>query len=177
MFVGSQRLNQNETVELTNNTCLSFKSRKTRNIAFITADQSDQHFPNKLTKDFFVLNELGKGGYGVVNLGFDKLKHVPVAIKTVKKRRENAETIQREINMLVRFSANPFIVELNHVITTEKRVYIVFEYAAKGDLHDEIARSQGIEEKRAKWFMAQIFNAVEFLHKNNVAHRDLKPEK
>jgi len=45
-----------------------------------------------------------------------------------------------------------------------------------GELFSRIEESQGFSERDAAEIVAEICNAVKFLHDRNIAHRDLKPE-
>jgi len=49
------------------------------------------------------------------------------------------------------------------------------EYLELGDLLKYIPR-KGLPEPQVKVIMHQLFDAVGFLHEENTAHRDLKPE-
>jgi serine/threonine protein kinase len=50
------------------------------------------------------------------------------------------------------------------------------EYIEKGTLLKEIVTGKGFTEERVKRFFSEIFTAVEYLHENKIAHRDLKAE-
>lgn len=50
------------------------------------------------------------------------------------------------------------------------------EYAAGGELFNYIVDKQRLSEAEAAWFLLQILEGVEHIHKNYVCHRDLKPE-
>ena len=45
---------------------------------------------------------------------------------------------------------------------------------------DEVKNSTGLHKKlrddEVKQIMVQLFQAVEYLHRNNICHRDLKPD-
>lgn len=61
---------------------------------------------------------------------------------------------------------------------TEKPVLnVVLELAKGGDLFNYIfALNKGFSEPIARYYFHQLINAVEFMHNNNVVHRDLKLE-
>ena len=50
------------------------------------------------------------------------------------------------------------------------------ELVEKGDFFNLIMQSDHIDEATCKYFFTQILTAVHFMHENNVAHRDLKPQ-
>lgn len=56
---------------------------------------------------------------------------------------------------------------------------MVMKYYHNGDLFDFIQKSQGREiltEEVGRFFLKQILKAVEYLHENNIIHRDIKLE-
>ena len=54
--------------------------------------------------------------------------------------------------------------------------YLIMEYAPGGELFDYIVERSKIQEKPAAKFFSQIISGIEYLHKLNVVHRDMKPE-
>jgi len=54
---------------------------------------------------------------------------------------------------------------------------VVLELATGGDLFNYIfAKNQGFSEPIARYYFKQLIEAMEFMHTNNVVHRDLKLE-
>jgi len=50
------------------------------------------------------------------------------------------------------------------------------EYANGGELFDYIVNNSKIDEKEAWYIFQQIISGIEYIHKLNVVHRDMKPE-
>lgn len=54
--------------------------------------------------------------------------------------------------------------------------FILMEYVSGGTLFDLIESTGALNENTAKYFMRQILEALDYMEKEGVAHRDLKLE-
>jgi len=55
-------------------------------------------------------------------------------------------------------------------------VYLILEYAAKGELYKELQRCRTFNERRAATYIMSLCNALIYCHSKHVIHRDIKPE-
>lgn len=53
---------------------------------------------------------------------------------------------------------------------------MVTEFCKNGDLSYHLDQLQFLDEKLAKFIIAELILAIEYLHKQNIIYRDLKPE-
>ena len=90
--------------------------------------------------------------------------------------------VYKEIEILKRVK-HKNIVKLIEVIHSEKQILIIQEYIKGISLRDyynkEIKNQKGISEHKSKIFkkiFRQIFDAMNYLHCNHMAHRDIKLE-
>ena len=58
----------------------------------------------------------------------------------------------------------------------ENSVYLILDYAEKGNLYLYHQRKKQLCEAEIFRFFYQTCQAVDYIHKNNVMHRDIKPE-
>lgn len=71
---------------------------------------------------------------------------------------------------------HPFICRLFEVVTMSNHYYMLFEYVAGGQMLDYIVSHGSLKERHARKFARGIASALEYLHGNNIVHRDLKIE-
>lgn len=53
---------------------------------------------------------------------------------------------------------------------------MILDYCPGGDLAFHLAKRQVFDEHEARFYIAQIVLAIEYIHGLNVIYRDLKPE-
>ena len=58
----------------------------------------------------------------------------------------------------------------------EKRVYLILEYAPKGEIYHELLKRKRFSERRAAAYILRIADALDYCHSMDVIHRDIKPE-
>ena len=64
-----------------------------------------------------------------------------------------------------------------HYVLNGNKIYMILEYANGGDMLSHIQKINGpLPESENKLWMKQICSAVDFLHKKEISHRDLKLE-
>ncbi|XP_023233595.1 testis-specific serine/threonine-protein kinase 1-like [Centruroides sculpturatus] len=120
---------------------------------------------------------IGEGSYSKVRIAQRKGKYL--AIKIISRYGNSSEYIQRflprELGIISEI-AHPHIIEINRIIDFGPEVYIFMELAENGDLLDYMKRHLIISEERAQKYFFHLTLAVDYLHSNNISHRDIKCE-
>ena len=140
---------------------------------------------DKINK-YLIGRELGKGAYANVRLVIDKLTKKKYAMKIYDKSKLNdnakKKCVYREVEIMQRVE-HKNIVLLNEVIQTPKQILIIMEYIKGISLREyynkEIKNQKDISLDKLnllKKMFKQIFSAMNYLHKNHIAHRDIKLE-
>jgi aurora kinase len=71
---------------------------------------------------------------------------------------------------------HPNILRLYGYFYDSTRVYLILEYAAKGELYKELQRVGHFDESRTATYIASLAKALVYCHSKHVIHRDIKPE-
>uniref|UniRef100_A0A3B1J8A9 non-specific serine/threonine protein kinase n=1 Tax=Astyanax mexicanus TaxID=7994 RepID=A0A3B1J8A9_ASTMX len=112
-----------------------------------------------------VVDHLGEGGFGEVKLATAERHPKPVAIKILKYR--NSEEIA-----ILKTVRHPNIIQVHEIFEMPNgNAFIVME-AAEMDLESRAIKEIPIDKIRL-WFF-QLLSAVDYLHQQGIAHRDLK---
>ena len=148
---------------------------------------------NKLYNDskfhlsqYIIGHVLGKGSYATVKIATNILTKEKYAVKEYdrheySKNKIRKEFINNEIEILKKIS-HKNIVKLIDVVNTKHSILLIQEYIPGISLKQyymnflkdkEFCRKK---EKTIKIILTQIFNAIDYLHKNYISHRDIKLE-
>jgi len=129
--------------------------------------------------DYKIEEIIGEGTYGKVKLATHLATNEKVAIKIIDKSRlihdGDNDRILNEMKILTKLD-HPNILKAFEVFEEEKFYYIVMERPAKGDLFNYICSKGRLSMDEASFIYYQIVNAIQYLHKNKIVHRDMKPE-
>ena len=131
----------------------------------------------KFADDYFVLKEIGKGGFGSVYKVLTKNGKYFKAAKRINKRSFKEEELEILLNeMAIMMSLDhPNVIRLHEVYDQENCYVMVMELWEAGDLFSKINQFK-VEYREAAAIMRQLFSVLNYLHKKGIVHRDIKPE-
>uniref|UniRef100_A0A665UE23 Serum/glucocorticoid regulated kinase 2a n=1 Tax=Echeneis naucrates TaxID=173247 RepID=A0A665UE23_ECHNA len=86
------------------------------------------------------------------------------------------KNIMAERNVLLKSLKHPFLVRLHYSFQTQEKLYFVLDYVNGGELFFHLQRERCFTEPRARFYTAEVANAIGYLHSLNIVYRDLKPE-
>ena len=130
-------------------------------------------------KNFDVGKKLGRGKFGNVYLARERSSQFIVAIKVLQKKQLHKCGVEHQLRREIEIQAHlrhKNILRLYQYFWDEKRVYLVLEFAAYGELYKELERRGRFSERRASHYIKQVAEALAYCHSKNVIHRDIKPE-
>ncbi|KXS09967.1 kinase-like protein [Gonapodya prolifera JEL478] len=129
---------------------------------------------------FEIVAQVGQGGYGQVFLAKKRDTGEVCALKKMSKkllhRLGEVDHILTERDILTQTQRSPWLVHLVSSFQDEEHVYLAMEYVAGGDVRTMLNLSGLLPEDSVRFYMAEMFLAVNDLHKLGYIHRDLKPE-
>jgi serine/threonine protein kinase len=131
-------------------------------------------FRGQVVGKYKILSTIGSGGFGTVFLAQDTWIDKKVALKVPHKQTVDFSELLREPRLLASLN-HPNIVA---ILTAEKQdnvFFIVMEYVAGENLEVVIARDGPIDLATALDYVCQMSNAVDYAHRQNILHRDLRP--
>ena len=146
----------------------------------------DKNFKKDKLSKYEIGEVLGKGAYAIVKIVRNKITNIKFAMKVYEKENLNSNSkktcVFREIQILKKLN-HKNIAKLIEVINTEKQILIIQELIEGISLREyynnEIKHQKGIsihKENIFKIIFRQIFDAMNYLHKQGMAHRDIKLE-
>ena len=149
-------------------------------------------------RDFQLIRPLGRGAFGSVkevkcmrdpipdylqttNGSNDPttIKSVRIALKIINKKSahkmKQEEHVVNEKRILQALNF-PFIIRFYFSFKDNANLYIGLELIEGGELFRHLRDSERFDEKKAKFYAAQIILALEYLHLLGIVYRDLKVE-
>ncbi|KAK6152319.1 hypothetical protein DH2020_014954 [Rehmannia glutinosa] len=130
---------------------------------------------------FNLLKKLGSGDIGTVYLaeliGMNCLFAIKVMDNEFLARRKKMPRAQTEREIL-RMLDHPFLPTLYAQFTSDNLSCLVMEFCPGGDLHVLRQKQPGryFPEHAARFYVAEVLLALEYLHMLGIVYRDLKPE-
>ncbi|EDS73641.1 Stk1 family PASTA domain-containing Ser/Thr kinase [Anaerofustis stercorihominis] len=132
-----------------------------------------------LNDRYEVVQFVGQGGMAKVYLGFDKVLNRDVAIKILQEEFNDNEQFlnkfKREAQAAGKLS-HPHIVNIYDTGNDHDIYYIVMEYVDGGTLKDYINAKGKLSYRESINYALAIASALGQAHKNNIIHRDVKPQ-
>jgi len=129
--------------------------------------------------DFDIGKPLGNGKFGKVYLAREKKTHFIVALKVLFKNQLSKAGVEHQLRREIEIQAhlrNDNILRLYGYFFDQTRIYLILEFAAKGELYKELQKCGKFDEKRSAKYIKSLAGALDYCHSKHVIHRDIKPE-
>lgn len=121
---------------------------------------------------------LGDGMNGTVRLAIDRRTGKKVAVKSFDMENMDdtmLDDLKREIALQTSLD-HPNIAKMLIAYHSGSKIHLVLEYLKGGDMFERFEHSVPPAESEVACIVAQLLDALEFLHAMNMVHRDIKLE-
>lgn len=128
---------------------------------------------------FEIGKPLGKGKFGRVYLARERSTGFVCALKVLHKTELQQGKVEKQVRREIEIQSNlahPNILRLYGHFHDTKRIFLILEFAGRGELYKHLRKAQRFPEPLAASYIAQMASALKYLHKKHVMHRDIKPE-
>ncbi|KAH9814774.1 kinase-like domain-containing protein [Melampsora americana] len=150
-------------------------SKRKRILSFFSPNPS---IPTTIS-DYQLVEEVGRGAFGVVWLSKSKKTSQVYAIKILEKQTllkpKQKESIESEIKIMKKLRKKSFILKFYETFSNSKYVFIVIELAEMGDLFNLLLKNGKMSKDQVGYFIIQISAGLNELHQSKIIYRDLKP--
>ncbi|XP_077326728.1 aurora kinase B [Lithobates pipiens] len=129
--------------------------------------------------DFQIGRPLGKGKFGNVYLARHKETKYILALKVLFKSQLEKEGVEHQLRREIEIQSHlrhPNILRLLNYFHDRKRIFLMLEFAARGELYKELQKCGRFDEQRSATCIEELADALQYCHERKVIHRDIKPE-
>src|SRR5262245_11268780 len=127
--------------------------------------------------DYELLEEVGRGGQGVVFRARQKSLNRTVALKVISLGQWASKAHLKRFRLEAEAAArleHPGIVPIHEVGERDGSCYFSMKFVEGGQL-DEVARREPMPIRRAVELIAKVARTVHYAHEHGILHRDIKP--
>lgn len=130
-------------------------------------------------KDFQMITQVGQGGYGQVFLARKKDTREICALKILNKKLlmklDETRHVLTERDILTNTRLE-WLVRLLYAFQDPEKVFLAMEFVPGGDFRTLLNNTGYLIPPHARFYISEMFAAVNSLHELGFTHRDLKPE-
>ncbi|XP_029989164.1 aurora kinase A [Sphaeramia orbicularis] len=130
-------------------------------------------------ENFDIGRPLGKGKFGNVYLARERQTKFILALKVLFKKQLEKAGVEHQLRREVEIQSHlrhPNILRLYGYFHDTTRVYLILEFAPRGELYSELQRCGSFPEERSATYIMELADALNYCHSKKVIHRDIKPE-
>jgi len=134
--------------------------------------------PGTVLDDFEILEEVGRGGMGVVYKALERSLRRVVALKVLSPQISGNASLAKRFRREAILAANlthPNIVPVYNVDKADPPRYFTMEFVQGRSLREKVQSEGFLHPSQAVRIAFQVCEALEYAHQHNIIHRDIKP--
>ena len=175
----SNNISINSKLRENDKNILNYYIPKKASISFIEKKELKKFDIN----DYTIITQLGQGSFGKIYLAKDSNKNIFSIKKILLSEELDVKSVIAEYNMCYNFS-HPNIIKIMGIYSNklDKTTFVVYVLMEVG-ISDWEKEINSLKAKNIKYSENDLFNilkqlvsACSFLQKNNISHRDIKPQ-
>src|SRR5213596_1529667 len=127
--------------------------------------------------DYELLEEIGRGGQGVVFRARQKSLNRTVALKVISLGQWASKAHLKRFRLEAEAAAHlehPGIVPIHEVGERDGQCYFSMKFVEGGQL-DEVTKREPMSIRQAAELIAKVARTVDYAHEHGILHRDIKP--
>jgi serine/threonine-protein kinase len=146
------------------------------------ASSEQKRVPVKKIGNYYIIKELGEGGFGIVFLAWHqktgRISALKLTREKIKKDAELIKRFKREIAVMKKLSHRNLVKLYDEGISETDNYYLISEYLPEGSLTDLINDQFAgkMPYRLAISIFIQALEGLSYFHKKGFIHRDMKPE-
>ncbi|CAM4639456.1 unnamed protein product [Caretta caretta] len=133
------------------------------------------HAARRLTDDYEVHEEIGRGAFSYVRRVTEKGSGLDYAAKFIPCRAKAKQSARRELQILSQLD-HERLVYFHDSFEKKNAVVIVMELCTEEELLDRMVRKPSVCEWEVRSHMRQLLEGLSYLHGCSILHLDVKPE-
>ena len=131
-------------------------------------------------KDYKIEYKIGKTNLGNIYICKNRKTNKLFFMKILKKAKlllnKNTEHVTNEY-LILSTVFHPFIIDLRGINNTDPvTLNFIYEYIPGGNLNNLLKKEKRLPLEYAKFYLASVITAFDYLHKKNIIYRDLRPQ-
>lgn len=132
-----------------------------------------------VNSQYEILEEIGRGRFGIINRCFCPISNNFFACKTIAKNDliddTDKECLEKEPKIMALLPPHPNILQLVDVLENDDYLCLISDLCDSVSLYDRILR-RPFSESEAVLVIKQLLQALNHCHFHGVVHRDVKPD-
>lgn len=169
-------------IQYLNEQIQGFEQKKLSQDALPQAMPSTPQLMNRLQgkiKSVKIERELGRGGSGVVLLGYQESLDRKVAIKVLSKEHDftaqDVERLKQEARLIANIKHEHIVQCYDAGFLEDGSFYIMMEYVSGQNVEEALEQHGIFSEAEAASIILQVAKGLDAAHRNGLIHRDIKP--